>query len=131
MSEQENMQVVQALYDNFNAGDIEAVLDALSEDVAWVLPSIPNIAFTGAKHGKDDVADFFSTMADQQEPQSFEVQGTIAQGDRVVAHGHYVWHVKTTGRGWEGDFSHHWTVEGGKVTRFQEYTDSAAAMAAF
>ena len=131
MSDQENTQVVQGLYDSFNAGDIAAVLGALSDDVEWVLPSIPNIPFTGAKHGKDSVAEFFSTMAEHQETQSFEVQGMIAQGDRVVGYGHYRWHVKTTGRAWEGDFSHHWTVEGGKVTRFQEYSDSAAAMAAF
>jgi len=70
-------------------------------------------------------------MAEHQEPQSFEVQGIIAQGNQVVARGHYLWHVKTTGRAWEGEFSHHFTVQGGKVTRFQEYTDSAAAMAAF
>ena len=62
MSEQENMRVVQVLYDNFNAGNIAAVVEGLSENVAWVLPSIPNIAFSGAKHGKDGVADFFSTM---------------------------------------------------------------------
>ena len=131
MSDQENTQVVQGLYDSFNAGDIAAVLGALSDDVEWVLPSIPNLPFTGAKHGKDSVAEFFSTMAEHQELQSFEVQGMIAQGNQVVGYGHYLWHVKTTGRAWEGDFSHHWTVEGGKITRLQEYTDSAAAMAAF
>lgn len=131
MSDQENTQVVQGLYDSFNAGDITAVLAALSDDVEWVLPSIPKIPFSGAKHGKDRVAEFFGTMAEHQEPQSFEVRGIITQGDQVVARGHYLWHVKTTGRAWEGEFSHHFTVQGGKVTRFQEYTDSAAAMAAF
>ena len=131
MSDQENTQVVQGLYDSFNAGDITAVLAALSDDVEWVLPSIPEIPFSGAKHGKDGVAEFFGTMAEHQEPQSFEVQGIIAQGNQVVARGHYLWHVKTTGRAWEGEFSHLFTVQGGKVTRFQEYTDSAAAMAAF
>ena len=131
MSDQENTQVVQGLYDSFNAGDITAVLAALSDDVEWVLPSIPKIPFSGAKHGKDGVAEFFGTMAEHQEPQSFEVQGIIEQADQVVARGHYLWHVKITGRAWEGEFSHHFTVQGGKVTRFQEYTDSAAAMAAF
>ena len=131
MSEQENTQVVQGLYDSFNAGDIAGILGALSDDVEWVIPNIPNIPFTGAKQGKDSVAKFFSTMAEHQEPQNFELQGMVAQADRVVGYGHYRWHVKTTGRVWEGDFSHHWTVEGGKVTRLQEYSDSAAAMAAF
>ena len=77
MSDQENTQVVQGLYDSFNAGDITAVLAALSDDVEWVLPSISKIPFSGAKHGKDGVAEFFGTMAEHQEPQSFEVQGII------------------------------------------------------
>ena len=131
MSEQENVQVVQGLYGNFNVGDITAVLGVLSDDVAWVSPSISRIPFAGARHGKDSVSEYFRIIAEHQEPQSFEVQGIIAQGDQVVVYGHYVWHVKATDRSWEGDFSHHWTVEGGKVTRFQEYSDSAAAMAAF
>ena len=129
MSDQENTQVVQGLYDSFNAGDITAVLAALSDDVEWVLPSISKIPFSGAKHGKDGVAEFFGTMAEHQEPQSFEVQGIIAQGDQCC--GARPLPLATTARAWEGEFSHHFTVQGGKVTRFQEYTDSAAAMAAF
>ena len=131
MSEQEKTEFVQSLYRNFGAGDTAAVLRALSDDVEWVSPGVSKIPFAGTRHGKASVAEFFTIMAEYQEAQSFEVQGMIAQGDQVVAYGHYVWHVKTTGRGWEADFSHHWTVEGGKVARLQEYTDSAAAMAAF
>ena len=131
MSAQDNKQAVQSLYDSFNAGDIATVLAALSDNVEWVIPSIPMIPFTGPKHGRDAVAAFFTTMSEHQEPQSFEVQGIVAEGDQVVANGHYRWHVKTTDRTWEGEFSHHFTVREGQIVRFQEYSDSAAAMAAY
>ena len=55
----------------------------------------------------------------------------VAQGDKVVVLGHYVWHVKATGKVWESDFAHVVSVRDGKVRRFQEYTDTAALGAAF
>jgi ketosteroid isomerase-like protein len=48
-----------------------------------------------------------------------------------VVLGHYVWHVKATGKVWESDFAHVLTVRDGKVTRWQEYTDTAALGDAF
>ena len=55
----------------------------------------------------------------------------VAQGDKVVVLGHYVWHVKATGKEWESDFVHALSVRDGKMTRFQEYTDTAAFGDAF
>ena len=118
MSEQENVQVVQGLYGNFNVGDITAVLGVLSDDVAWVSPSISRIPFAGARHGKDSVSEYFRIIAEHQEPQSFEVQGIIAQGDQVVVYGHYVWHVKATDRSWEGDFP---TTGPSRVARLRDF----------
>ena len=131
MSEQENSQLVEKAYNSFNAGDIHGLLSTLADDVDWVLPQIPNVPFSGARQGRDSVAAFFEIMAEHQEPKSFDVHGMISQGDRVVAHGHYVWHAKSTGRDFEGDFAHIWTVEGGRITRVQEYTDTAAIAAAY
>ena len=131
MSAQDNRQLIESLYDSFNAGDIAKVLAELSDNAKWVIPSISTIPFTGPKQGRNAVAEFFSTMSEHQEPQIFEVHGMVAEGDQVVAHGHYRWHVKTTDRSWESEFSHHFTVREGQITKFQEYTDSAAAMAAY
>ena len=55
----------------------------------------------------------------------------MAQDEKVVALGHYVWHVKSTGGEWESDFAHVFTVRGGTVTRYQEYTDNTALADAF
>ena len=131
MSEQENAQFMQGAYDKFNAGDIDGLLSMMADNVEWVLPDMSNVPFAGARRGHASVAAFFKSVLEHQEPTSFEVHGMIAQGNRVVAYGHYVWHVKTTGRGFEGDYVHIWTVEGGKITRLQEYTDTAAAVAAY
>ena len=87
-------------------------------------------AVTDAPRGHASVAAFFKSVLEHQELKSFDVHGMIAQGNRVVAHGHYVWHVKATGRNFEGDYVHIWTVAGGKITRFQEYGSSQECMQA-
>ena len=57
---------------------------------------------------------------DQMLSQYRLVEKIGAQGNRVVGHGHYVWHVKGTGREWQGDYAHIITVDGDKIVSFQE-----------
>jgi ketosteroid isomerase-like protein len=131
MSEQENTQLVQQEYRAFQNGDIPSVLGSLSSDVEWVVPHPKGVPLGGTYHGVEEVSQFFSSLGDIQEARQFEPREFVAQDDRVVALGHYAWHVNSTGREWESDFAHVFTVKDGKVTRFQEYTDSAAIVEAF
>lgn len=131
MSEQENTEIVQAAYRNFTTGDIEALLNLFSDDISWQLPEMENVPFAGKYQGLTEVARFFATLNEAQEAQQFEPQQFIAQGDKVVATGRYVWRAKATGREYQGDWAHVFTIRDGKVVGFQEYTDTAAAASAY
>jgi uncharacterized protein len=131
MSERENTQLVQQAYRDFQNGDIPALLDALSEDVEWVVPEVEGVPGRGTWRGPEQVGEFFRILSDTQEPRQLELREYVAQGDKVVVLGHYVWHVKATGKEWESDFVHALSVRDGKVTRFQEYTDTAVFGDAF
>ncbi|MGY0576037.1 nuclear transport factor 2 family protein [Bradyrhizobium sp. RDM12] len=131
MSEHENRQLVEQAYANFKAGDIPTLLQAMSEDVTWQLPEIENVPFAGKRQGRGAVGEFFSTLVTVQDSRSFEPREFIAQGDNVVVLGHFVWQVKANGRTYESDFAHVFTVRGGQIVAFHEYTDSAAAAKAF
>jgi uncharacterized protein len=131
MSERENTQLVQQAYRDFQNGDIPALLDALSEDVEWVVPEVEGVPGRGTWRGPEQVGEFFRILSDTQEPRQLELREFVAQGDKVVVLGHYVWHVKATGKEWESDFVHALSVRDGKVTRFQEYTDTAVFGDAF
>jgi ketosteroid isomerase-like protein len=131
MSEQENTKIIQQVYENFNRGDIQSVLNLLSDDVEWQLPEIENVTFAGKRHGREQVAQFFKLLDNAQEVQQFEPQEFITQGDKVVALGHYVWRIKSTGRNFEGDWAHVFTLRDGKIVKFHEHTDTAAAVAAY
>ena len=130
MSEQENTNLVQLVYENFKSGDISALLNLLSDDVEWQLPEIENVPFAGKRRGQEQMGQFFASLVDTQEVQHFDPREFIAQGDKVVALGHYAWLVKSTGREFGGDFAHVFKVHNGKVVTFHEYMDTAAAAAA-
>ena len=131
MSEHENRQVVEQAYVTFKAGDIPTLLQSMSENITWRLPEIENVHFSGKRQGRGAVGEFFSTLASLMDTRSFEPREFIAQGDKVVVLGHYVWQVKANGRTYESDFAHVFTVRGGQIVAFHEYTDSAAAAKAF
>jgi len=131
MNEQENTKVVQQAYDYFKSGNIEGVLSLMSNDVDWRLPNIENMPHAGTRKGLEQVTEFFSTLAEVQDAKQFDPNEFIAQGDRVVALGHYIWNVKATNREYESDFVHVFTVRDGKITGFDEYFDTTPATMAY
>jgi uncharacterized protein len=131
MSEQESAKVVEQVYGHFKSGDIQSLLNLMLDDVEWELPNIENVPFAGKCHGYEEVGKFFKSLADTEEVLHFEPEEFIAQGDKVVALGHYRWRVKSTGREWEADWAHVFTIRDGKVSKMHEYTDTAAVASAF
>ncbi|HET6892212.1 MAG TPA: nuclear transport factor 2 family protein, partial [Pyrinomonadaceae bacterium] len=118
MSEQGNTNLAQQVYENFKRGDIKALLNLLSDDIEWQLPDIEIVPCAGKRRGHEQRGQFFASLVDTQEVQHFDPREFIAQGDKVVALGHYAWLVKSTGREFGGDFAHVFTVHNGKVVRF-------------
>ncbi len=128
---QENTAIAQQGYNNFKTGNIEALLDQLSADVTWQLPEIKGVPLGGMRTGRDGVADFFAIVARDQEVIEFEPREFVAQGDKVVSLGHYKWRVKETGREFETDFVHVFTIRDGQIVGFREHFDSAVVAAAY
>ncbi|MGE5650251.1 nuclear transport factor 2 family protein [Noviherbaspirillum sp. UKPF54] len=131
MNEQENVQLVRQGYDAFSKGDIPGLLQLFADDIAWTLDKVEQVPFSGPRRGKEQVAEFFQLLGENMHPLQFEPQQYIAQDDKVVALGHYVWSVKSTDRRLESDWAHVFTVQNGKIAGFREYTDTAASAAAF
>jgi ketosteroid isomerase-like protein len=131
MNEQQNTQLVRQAYECFQAGDIPGLMDLCAEDIEWKLDPTEGVPFTGARHGKGAVMEFFSTLDQSQHPLHFEPREFIAQGDKVVALGHYAWSVKSTDRVFESDWAEIFTIRDGKIAGFREFTDTAAGAAAY
>ena len=133
MSEAQNTKVVQDAYAAFGRGDIPTLLGYLTDDIHWqpVIGTAKHVPFSGERKGKAAVAEFFKQVSENEEFQLFEPREFVAQGDRVVAIGHYRGVTKSTRRTFDSPFVMVFTLRDGKVATFREFTDSAAINAAF
>jgi hypothetical protein len=131
--EADNIKTVQAAYAAFGRGDIAGVLDTMADDIHWqpVLGTARHVPFSGERRGKASVAEFFKIVGDSEAFEQFEPREFIAQGNTVVAIGHYRAVTKATGKRFDVDFVMVFTLRDGKVSAFREFTDSAAINAAF
>jgi uncharacterized protein len=132
MSEQLNLRLVQEFYAAFRRGDITGVLNILADDVGWFIPDPKDILpFVRRRQGREQVAQFIARLAETEDAEQFEPRQFIAQGDKVVALGHFRWGVKSTGYSYASDLVHVFTVHDGKVSNFREYLDTHAWAAAY
>jgi ketosteroid isomerase-like protein len=132
MQEAQNTKVVQDAYAAFGRGDVEGILDRLDDDVVWrgVYGAGPHVPTAGERRGKAQVAEFFKQVAQNVSFSRFEPTEFIASGSKVVALGHYA-ATTPVGKAFDSDFAMVFTLRNGKVTEFQEFTDSAAVNAAY
>jgi ketosteroid isomerase-like protein len=125
-----NKAIVEQAYNNFKTGNIDALLNLMSDDVTWTLPEMDGVPFAGTRTGRASVGEFFATVGASQDVVTFEPRELIAEGDKVIALGNYAWRVKANNREFTSDFAHAWTIRDGKVITFHEYMDTAACIAA-
>ena len=132
MQEAQNTKVVQEAYAAFSRGDVQAILDRLDDGIVWrgLYGAGPHVPSAGERRGKAQVGEFFKQVAENVKFSRFEPKEFIADGDKVIALGHY---TATTpiGKEFDSDFAMVFTLRNGKVTAFQEFTDSAAVNAAY
>ena len=132
MSEQANVRTLIDAYSSFKTGDIEGVLKVLTDDVEWITPGPPELMpVAGRRRGRQEVAEFFSALNEQEDVELFEPEEYIAQRDKVVVLIKYRGRVRATGKTVESDLVHLFTFANGKVKRFREYYDTAATLDAY
>jgi ketosteroid isomerase-like protein len=121
-----NVTLVQGLYAAFGRGDIAAIVAAMAPDVAWeVVGRKSDYPTVGLHKGAQGVQEFFRLVGELQQAHEFSPGEFSISGDKVFVTGHYAWTVKKTGRKVSADWIHIFTVKGGKVTAFREFTDTA------
>ena len=133
MSESSNEAVVRGVYQSFLEGDLQGVLDALTEDVEWTWYGPAEIPLAGTWKGRDGAAQWFGLLAETVEigrfnPDEFEF---VAQGDTVVVRGYEEGTIKPTGRTYEQQWVQFMTIKDGKIARFRQFPDTAMVAAAF
>jgi ketosteroid isomerase-like protein len=124
-------KLVESIYSAFTRQDTRYILDQLAEDVEWVVFGPSSIPFAGTWYGRENVGRFFATIRSTQKTSRIAVTEIIATGKTVVATIRYSGIVAATGRRFDTSAVHVFTFQGGRVTSFRDYFDTAQMEAAY
>lgn len=108
----DNVSLLKSLYDAFGRGDVPAVLGAMPSGDAWVGPSAV-------------LNNLFMRLGTEWDAFSVHPKSFHDAGDTVVVEGRYTGRYKATGKSMDTQMCHIWDVKDGKLTRFQQYVDTA------
>jgi uncharacterized protein len=133
MAEAENTQLVKDAYAAFQRGDVAAIVNMCDDSIEWqgVIGTEGVLPQSGLRRGKAAVAEFFKLVAETADFSAFEPQEFVAQGEQVVAVGHYAARMKPSGQSISTGWVMLFTIRNGKFVRFREYTDSAQIVKAY
>jgi ketosteroid isomerase-like protein len=131
MKEEENIGIVKQLYDAFKRRDISSLLDMFTDDAILHGPAPAGVLpWGGVYKGRRGAAEFFAAVGESLEPQQFELQDFIVQGNKVAVLGYQKGQAKSTGRPYEIEFVHLWYVRDGRFTEFRVFNDTASIVEA-
>lgn len=119
---------VQSLYAAFGRGDIPFILAHLDKSIAWSSNDRSGsgaVPWGGRRQGRQAVQGFFNSLAANLEFEAFEPGRFAAEGELVFVQGRTVAKVKATGRRFDMEWVHLFTVGDGRVKRFEEFYDTA------
>jgi ketosteroid isomerase-like protein len=123
----ESPDVVRAMYDAFNRGDPDAILELADPAVSVEDHGV----IDGATYeGREGVLRFLAFQAEAFSAQSVELEELIETGDEIVAV------IRLRGEGplsripLEGRFTHVWQIAGGMVRRLRVYATKQEALEA-
>jgi ketosteroid isomerase-like protein len=111
-------EVVNEAYAAFGRGDIESLLELLSEEIDWHVPEV--LPQGGSFRGRDGVGEFFAGIPREWPEFEIEMDDLITEGDLVVGIGHAKGTL-ASGEAADYGFAHVFTVGDGKIVRFREY----------
>jgi ketosteroid isomerase-like protein len=124
------LEVVQAAYAAFGRGDVPAVLEFVADDIEWKFRGAKGMPYTGTYRTKSDVARWFESIAEAGDIQAFEPREFIVGDDSVTVLGWEKTRALPSGRVFETDWVHVFTVREGRVVRFWGMYDTEASAAA-
>jgi hypothetical protein len=122
---QENINVINRIYEAFGQRDFAAVLELFGPSIEWIAAVNSPLADRSPYRGLDEMRDVvFMRIATGFESLTVRVDEIFGAGDKVVALGFYDGVRKANGRRFQAQLAHIWTLADGKAVKFQQYVDT-------
>lgn len=132
MSTEQNLDAIRQMYQAFARGDVEAILDRVTDDVDWSTDAaIESAPWYGPRHGRAEVAGFFEGVGKIGPTTEFTplAFATNDDGD-VMVFIRYAFTVDATGKQVAMNMHHYWKFREGKVCFLRSSEDTAQVAAA-
>ena len=118
-----NKEVIANAYQSFANGDMPGVLGVFDENIEWT--EAEGFPYGGVYTGADAIVkNVFMKIATEWENFTVVPDEFLDAGDRIVELGNYSGTYKTSGKSMRVPFAHVWTLRGGKIVKFVQYTDT-------
>lgn len=127
MTTQQNIEVIESLYNGFSIGDMPTVLGLMHPKIEWNEAESNSLADGNPYIGPDAILEgVFARLGANHE--YFNLQDVKIHGmndNMVLATLRYDAKVKETGKSYNAQVAHLWTLDDeGKITAFQQYADT-------
>jgi len=131
MGADENTKTIQRVYEAFGRGDLQTVLDAVTDDVDWATEtSSTGAPWYGVRHGGDGVASFFEAFGSTMEVQEFDPFAFAATDSEVHTVVHCRAAARATGKVMDQNLHHFFRFRDGKIAFYRGTEDTAQTEAA-
>src|SRR5262245_9412659 len=122
---QENINVINRIYEAFGQRDFAAVLELFGPAIEWIAAVNSPLADRSPYRGLDEIRDnVFMRIATGFDSLTVRVDEIFGAGDKVVALGFYHGVRKANGKRFQAQLAHIWTLADGKAVKFQQYVDT-------
>jgi uncharacterized protein len=128
---EDNIEKIHRLYEAFGSGDVQAVLDQLSDHVDWAIETSSTAApWYGVRHGKEGVASFIQAFGSAMQLQEFNPYAFAANDDQVHTLVHCRATSGATGKAINQYLHHYFRFDDGKICFYRGTEDTAQTEAA-
>jgi len=130
----QNVETVKELYAAFLRGDVNAILDHVTDTVNWNNQgnAAREVPWNGDFTGRRNLPKFFAALQEHTDFATFEPKDFTSNDHHVAVRLRVELTLKKNGRKIANDSIHFWTFDdAGKVTAFRFFNDTAAELAAW
>ena len=120
---------VQSIYEAFGRGDIDFILDQLTDDVDWASCPGSDVAPWHGVRGKAEVPAFFTSLGDTLEITEFTPLAFASNETDVMVVTRWAATAPSTGKSGAMDIHHWWRFRDGKICFYRGTEDTALTQA--
>ena len=109
------IQTIQGIYEAFGRGDVDAILDNVTDDVDWAVEPEGSAPWNWVRRGKGEVANFFKAIGENVEVTEFTPLAFASNETDVMVVIRYGVRVPATEKSGAMDLHHWWRFRDDKI----------------